>query len=231
VEGRRSFRSGGFCGLRTVTLNTPSKLSQLPPLQQPSHSTDHTLSFVDYLHSTSGFPHSTERLSVTQVHETKDKDKPVFNHIKEGGKGSESTGYSRRLWRAKKSVHKMVLGSDVGLVETCTLVLCGLVGRLSYRYLCKASLPEWVELNWKRELGYSPEIVYLTKGWYGFICKTPEDSARLLAQRWMIGGSSLMIKYGVWILIQKQSISSCATCGYYSLVYPYRCGMRFPWRR
>jgi hypothetical protein len=28
----------------------------------------------------------------------------------------------------------------------------------------------------------------------GFICKTPEDSALLLAQRWVIGGCSLMIK-------------------------------------
>jgi hypothetical protein len=88
----------------------------------------------------------------------------------------------------------MVLDSDVGLAETCTLALYGLVGRLSYKYLCKASFPKWVELHWKLELGYAPEIVYLTKGWLGFIYKTPEDSARLLTQRWMIGGSSLMIK-------------------------------------
>jgi hypothetical protein len=47
---------------------------------------------------------------------------------------------------------------------------------------------------WRKELGYSPEIRYLTKGWYGFICKTPEDSARLLAKRWVVGRSSLMIK-------------------------------------
>jgi hypothetical protein len=82
-------------------------------------------------------------------------------------------GYSRRLWKAKKAVHKMVLVSDVGLVETCSLALCGLVGRLSYRYLCNESIPVWVEHNWKRELGYTPEIRYLTKGWYSFICKSP----------------------------------------------------------
>jgi hypothetical protein len=124
----------------------------------------------------------------------RDKGKTVTNHLKEGGKGARSTGSSRRLWRAKKSVHKMVLGSDVGLAETYTLALCGLVGRLSYKYLCKVSIPEWVELNWKPVLGYSPEIIYLTKGWVGFICNTPEDTALLLAQRWVIGGSSLMIK-------------------------------------
>jgi hypothetical protein len=88
----------------------------------------------------------------------------------------------------------MVLGSDVGLVETCSLALCGLVGRLSYRYLCNESIPEWVEHNWKRELGYAPEIRYLTKGWYGFICRSPEDSARSLAKKWMVGRSSMMIK-------------------------------------
>jgi len=88
----------------------------------------------------------------------------------------------------------MVLGSDVGLVETFSLALCGLVDRLSYRYLCNESIPEWVEHKWKRELGYAPEIRYLTKGWYGFICRSPEDSARLLAKKWMVGRSSMMIK-------------------------------------
>jgi len=56
-------------------------------------------------------------------------------------------GYSRRLWKAKKAVHKMVLGLDVGLVETCFLALSRLVDRLSYRYLCNESIPEWVEHN------------------------------------------------------------------------------------
>ena len=103
-------------------------------------------------------------------------------------------GYSRRLWKEKKAVHKTVLGSDVGLVETFSLALCGLVDMLSYRYLCNESIPEWVEHNWKRELGYAPEIRYLTKGWYGFICRSPEDSARSLAKKWMVGRSSMMIK-------------------------------------
>jgi hypothetical protein len=118
----------------------------------------------------------------------------VFTGLKEGGKGFRSPGASRRLWRAKKMVHKMVLGADVGLVETCTLPLCGLVGRLSYRYLCKVALSEWVEHMWKLVLGYQPKIIYLTKGWVGFICNNPEDTELLLAQRWVIGGSSLMIK-------------------------------------
>jgi hypothetical protein len=88
----------------------------------------------------------------------------------------------------------MVLGSDIGLDKTCSLALCGLVGRLSYKYLCNVSIPKWVDENWRKGLGYSPEIRYLTKGWYGFICKSPEDSVRLLAKRWVVGRSSMMIK-------------------------------------
>jgi hypothetical protein len=58
----------------------------------------------------------------------------------------------------------MVLGVDIGLKETCRLVLCGLVGILSYMYLCKVSLLVWVEQTWGHSLGYVLEIVYLTKG-------------------------------------------------------------------
>jgi hypothetical protein len=41
----------------------------------------------------------------------------------------------------------MVLGSDVGLEETCRLALCGLVGRLSYSYLFNSPVLEWIAKN------------------------------------------------------------------------------------
>jgi hypothetical protein len=129
VVDEEEWKAGGlfdrvdFVVIHTDTLSTPSNISQLPPLQHPSHSSVPALSFVEYLHSTLGFPHSTERHSVTKSHETRDKGKPVTNRIKEGGKGSGSTSYSRRQWRVKKMVHKMVLGLDVGLVKTRTLAL------------------------------------------------------------------------------------------------------------
>jgi hypothetical protein len=88
----------------------------------------------------------------------------------------------------------MVLGSDIGLEETVRMALCGLVGRVSYSYLCKVSIPLWVEQNWVPLIGYAPEILYLTKGWLGFICKAPEDLSILLENRWVLGGSSLMLK-------------------------------------
>jgi hypothetical protein len=55
----------------------------------------------------------------------------------------------------------MVLGS--GLEDTVRMVMCGLVGRVSYKYLCKVSLPLWVEQHWVPLTGYAMEILYLTK--------------------------------------------------------------------
>jgi hypothetical protein len=197
-------------GLRTAILNTSSKLSQQPHLLDTSHSSEHTFSLADGLHSYSSFPVSTTLGPGSLRQGKKDKVEHGLNYIKESGKGSEVPGYSRRLWKAKKAVHKMVLHSDVGLAETCSLALHGLVGRLSYRYLCNESIPKWVEHNWKRELGYTPEIRYPTKGWYGFICRSPEDSTRLLAKKWMVGRSSMMIKR--WRLAFNPDIESFQMC-------------------
>jgi hypothetical protein len=88
----------------------------------------------------------------------------------------------------------MVLGSDIGLEETCRMDLCGLVGRFSYNNMCKTPLPIWVEQVWLPLLGYTPKILYLSKGWFGFLCKSSEDASLLLDSRWVNGGSSLMLK-------------------------------------
>jgi hypothetical protein len=52
------------------------------------------------------------------------------------GKNSGRSGGRRRQWKANKVLKRMVLGSDIGLEETCRLALCGLVGRFSYSYIC-----------------------------------------------------------------------------------------------
>ena len=43
-------------------------------------------------------------------------------------------------------------------------------------------------------LRYAPELLYLTKGWMGFICKILEDVSLLLNKLWVLGGNSLMLK-------------------------------------
>jgi hypothetical protein len=81
-----------------------------------------------------------------------------------------------RPWRPKKSKKRMVLGDDVGLEDSVNLALCTLVGRTSYRHLCKTDIVVWVQSTWKPLLGYTPEISYLTRGWFGFHLHSPEDS-------------------------------------------------------
>jgi hypothetical protein len=107
-----------------------------------------------------------------------------------------------REWKSNKVVKRMVLGSDIGLEETCRMALCGLVGRFSYGNLCKETLHVWVEQVWSSLLGYTPEVLYLSKGWFGFLCKSPEDVSLLLENMWVNGGSSLMLKRWRWPLIR-----------------------------
>jgi hypothetical protein len=107
---------------------------------------------------------------------------------------SPLSGIQKRAWRPNKRVRKMVLGEDVGLAETCRLAMCGIVGRLSYSFLADIPLLAWVQNTWTPLLGYVPEILDLTKGWVGFICRTPEDVSILLDRFWVLGGSSLMLK-------------------------------------
>jgi hypothetical protein len=174
---------------------TPSSVKQFPPPNTRSFlSSGLAPSFEDFLPGISGVSQTAEKRCSTQTREEVCKVLFHSSLSRKAGKGAGNSGISRRLWKAKKTVHKMVMGSYVGLAETCRLVLCGLVGRLSYMYLCKVSLSDWVEHTWRPRLGYVSEIVFLTKGWFGFICNMLKDSTQLLTHRWVIGGCSLMIK-------------------------------------
>jgi hypothetical protein len=65
----------------------------------------------------------------------------------------------RKQWTSNKITRKMVLGSDVGLEDTCQLVLCALVGRFAYGHLCSEKTLAWSERIWLPVLGYSPKLV------------------------------------------------------------------------
>jgi hypothetical protein len=81
------------------------------------------------------------------------------SHLNLGGKEHRAQGgkgIRKKLWNSNRSKRRMVMGADIGLEETCNLALCALVGRLSYRSLCKKSLPAWVMSTWTPLLGYAP---------------------------------------------------------------------------
>jgi hypothetical protein len=103
-------------------------------------------------------------------------------------------GFQKKVWKPNKRIQRMVLGMDIGLEETCRLALYGLVGILSYSYLANSAIVAWMEKTWKPFLGYVPEVIYLTKGWMGFICKSFEDASLLLSRFWVLGSNILMLK-------------------------------------
>jgi hypothetical protein len=83
-------------------------------------------------------------------------------------------------WSPNRSKHKLVLGEDVGLEETVNMELCSLVGRLSYRSMCRTSIMTWVQSTWFPLLGYAPEVIYMMGGWFGFCFKRTEDTLIVL---------------------------------------------------
>jgi len=116
----------------------------------------------------------------------------------QGFRDTEAKGHSisfrRKEWKANKKAKRLVLGSDVGLEDTCRMALCSLVGHVSYKSLSKGSLEDWIKHQWVSILGYFPELTYLTKGWLGIMCNIPEDATLLLSSLWVFRGSNLMLK-------------------------------------
>jgi len=51
-----------------------------------------------------------------------------------------------------------------------------------------------METTWALVLGYSPTLLTMSRGWFGFVFHTPEDSNRILEGFWAFDGGSLMLK-------------------------------------
>jgi hypothetical protein len=89
----------------------------------------------------------------------------------------------------------MVLGDDIGMEDSVSLALCTLLGRISYRHLCRIELADWVHSIGNPLLGYSPEISYLPRGWYSFNFATAEDALLILERLWVFDRATLMMKH------------------------------------
>jgi hypothetical protein len=107
---------------------------------------------------------------------------------------AECLHQGRKAWKSNRKNKRLVLGDGVGLENLCKMSLCALVGRISYKALSPPPLEDWVKTEWTPIIGYCPEVLYLKKGWLGFLCRTPEDATLLLSSSWVFGGSSLMLK-------------------------------------
>jgi hypothetical protein len=65
---------------------------------------------------------------------------------------------------------------------------------MSYHFLCKLSVSEWMSATWEPILGYSPVLQTFLRGWFGFVLKNPEDIAQILDNFLVFEGGSLMLK-------------------------------------
>jgi len=99
-----------------------------------------------------------------------------------------------RVWKARKTKRQLVMGVDVGLEESCNLSLRALVGRFTYKSQCKISLTEWMQDYLESLIGYSPELLTLLRGWFGFVFKNPEDTRFILGGLWDYEAGILMLK-------------------------------------
>jgi hypothetical protein len=95
--------------------------------------------------------------------------------------------HGRKAWKTNKKTKRLILGDGVGLDNLCEMSLCTLVGRISYKSLNTPPLEDWLRTEWAPLIGYCPEVLYLKKGWLGFLCRTPEDATLLLSFTWVLG--------------------------------------------
>jgi hypothetical protein len=136
-----------------------------------------------------------------------------------------------RVWRPKRTKHRLVMGMDVILEEACNLALCALVGRLTYRSCCKQTLTDWMQCNWEPVLGYSPEVMSLSRGWLGFVFKSSgrlNENFRKVLGLW--GWDPDVEEVVQLVLIRRHSTSASTTSGSFFRDYPFRCGMLKHWR-
>ena len=52
----------------------------------------------------------------------------------------------------------------------------------------------WIEQNWKHEIGYSPEFHILPRGWILMKLRHEEDGKKLLDRSWSWGPSGLILQ-------------------------------------
>ena len=72
------------------------------------------------------------------------------------------------------------MGVDIRLEDSISMVLCSLMGRLSYKHLYNTNLYTWMTKTWMPLLGYVPSLSHLGCGWLYFQFKSLEDSTTIL---------------------------------------------------
>ena len=55
------------------------------------------------------------------------------------------------------------------------MVKCTLVGRVMGRQFAKKTVQEWARVSWGEQLGYTPVVETLNRGWFSFNLAKEKD--------------------------------------------------------
>ena len=96
--------------------------------------------------------------------------------------------------KARYGSPELIVGKDITLEQIPDFLAQALVGRFCGKIVTKASLQQWIALNWSNLLGYEPTFYSLPRGWFLIKLQSMEDNCKLLKHNWNWGPSGLILK-------------------------------------
>lgn len=110
---------------------------------------------------------------------------------KEAGHGPVKK--SRKSWVKSKQDGNYVVGEDIAWSGVLQMSKQTLVGRVMGRSFARKTVVDWVEQNWKEELGYSSVVDLLTRGWFVVNFTREEDLWQILNKSWSLDHSPILL--------------------------------------
>jgi len=156
---------------------------------------------------TSGGADEGEKQVPDGVDMERECDRPLCEE--EGGKGKEGEaghskeGFEQRpgpqkkrktSWVKSKQAGIYAVGEDVEWNNILQMTKLTLVGKVIGRYFARRTVVSWVERFWKVEIGYSPVVDLLTRGWFAVTFAKEEDMSKILNKSWSLDHSPVLLK-------------------------------------
>jgi len=122
---------------------------------------------------------------------------------KEGETGHSKEGFEKRpgpqkkrktSWVKPKQVGTYAVGEDVDWNNILQMTKLTLVGKVIGRFFARRTVISWVERFWKAEIGYSPVVDLLTRGWFAVTFAKEEDLSKILNKSWSLDHSPVLLK-------------------------------------
>jgi len=116
-------------------------------------------------------------------------------HVKEGSEQRSGSQKKRKTsWVKSRQVGIYAVGEDVEWDSILQMSKLTLVGKVIGRFFARKTIVRWVERFWKVEIGYSPVVDLLTRGWFAVTFTKEEDLAKILNKSWSLDQSPVLLK-------------------------------------